>query len=381
MKHGIVVHRPNGELGYFGWPSVARMADGTLVAAASGMRNRHVCPWGKTVLATSRDEGETWSEPRAINDSPIDDRDAGIVDAGGGVWLVSWFTSDTRQYLEVPGFRGGFAPAMRQRLDETVAGWTDALVDEHLGSWVMASPDAGATWGTPVRVPVSAPHGPIRLSDGSLLYLGRTRVDTADHGPGEVAAYASRDRGATWQYVGTVPPGEGTAAGDHFEPHVAELPDGQLVGATRLEFKGDDATKRAEAKGLVGFSMHLTASDDGGRTWTPTRALRYGSPPHLCVHSSGALICTYGFRREPYGQRAVVSRDGGETWSDEIVLRDDGPSGDLGYPATVELSDGSLFTVYYQQMPGEEQCSLLWTKWAIPSAQGTPPSGASRPRG
>ena len=39
--------------------------------------------------------------------------------------------------------------------------------------------------------------------------------------------------------------------------------------------------------------------------------------------------------------------------------------GDLGYPATVELSDGSLFTVYYQRVPGDRQDSILYTRWEL----------------
>ncbi len=48
------------------------------------------------------------------------------------------------------------------------------------------------------------------------------------------------------------------------------------------------------------------------------------------------------------------------------MLRDDGPDGDLGYPASVELPDGSLFTVYYQKVRAGEPCSLLWTRWGLP---------------
>ena len=92
-----------------------------------------------------------------------------------------------------------------------------------------------------------------------------------------------------------------------------------------------------------------------------------GSPPHLLRHSSGAIVLTYGYRHPGYGQRAVVSRDEGATWSEEIIIRDDGPSGDLGYPCSIELSDGSVFTVYYQQLPGQKQCSLLWSKWKLPN--------------
>lgn len=98
--HGVICRLPEDPLGYFGWPSVAKMDDGTLIAASSGLRRYHVCPWGKTVLHFSKDNGITWSDSVIINNSPIDDRDAGIISLGGKKLLVSWFTSDTRTYSE-----------------------------------------------------------------------------------------------------------------------------------------------------------------------------------------------------------------------------------------------------------------------------------------
>ena len=60
-RHGVICSMPTDEFGYFGWPSVARTEDGTLWAVASGFRFWHVCPWGRTVLFKSTDEGKTWS--------------------------------------------------------------------------------------------------------------------------------------------------------------------------------------------------------------------------------------------------------------------------------------------------------------------------------
>ena len=49
------------------------------------------------------------------------------------------------------------------------------------------------------------------------------------------------------------------------------------------------------------------------------------------------------------------SLDGGRTWSDEVILRDDAPSSDLGYPVATELKDGRIFTAYYfNDEPGGE---------------------------
>ena len=57
IKNVIICNRPDDEFGFFGWPSIARQADGTLIAASSGLRSEHVCPWGKTVIFKSFDNG------------------------------------------------------------------------------------------------------------------------------------------------------------------------------------------------------------------------------------------------------------------------------------------------------------------------------------
>lgn len=83
-------------------------------------------------------------------------------------------------------------------------------------------------------------------------------------------------------------------------------------------------------------------------------------------HSSGTLILTYGYRLAPYGQRVAFSTDDGASWDHDWIIRDDGPDTDLGYPSTVEMADGSLFTLYYQKVPGDRKCSLLWSRWQMP---------------
>ena len=69
-EHGVIASYPDDFYGYFGWPTVARMPGGTLVAAASGLRNHHVCPFGRSVFFRSTDEGRSWTSPRVVNDSP-----------------------------------------------------------------------------------------------------------------------------------------------------------------------------------------------------------------------------------------------------------------------------------------------------------------------
>ena len=364
-EHGVVCRLQNEKRGYFGWPTVVRLEDGTLIVASSGLRSTHVCPWGKTVLNVSYDDGRTWSAPRVINDSPLDDRDAGIVALGGDRLLVSWFVTDNRPHLDDAHLRELFGDEEAESWHATLDALTDEIVERHQGSWVMLSADAGATWGAPIRVPVSSPHGPIRLANGELLYLGKPFGTAKDMRDAVITAAASRDGGHTWQKMGEVPLYPGTISGSYHEAHVLELPSGKLIGAIRLEDCPGEKGEVAKA-GLIHFSTLLTESTDGGRTWTMPRSLGYGSPPHLLRHSSGALLLTYGYRTPGYGQRVGISHDNGQSWEWDCIIRDEAPDWDLGYPSTVELADGSLFTVYYQKFAAGEHCSLLWSRWQLP---------------
>jgi len=265
-RHGVVCRLPGERFGYFGWPSVARMDDGTLVVASSGLRTAHVCPFGKTVLNFSTDEGQSWSPPQVINDTPLDDRDAGVLSLGGRRLLVSWFTSDTRQYLG----RAALSEEERRLWEEKLSTWTDELVRRWLGSWVVLSED-GKTWSEPVRVPVSTPHGPIRLASGDLLYLGKAGFSSPGREEGDIMACRSTDDGRTWTELGSVQPHEGTRRSNYHEPHVVELQDGRLLGMIRFQYREHDAPATEQ----VNFSLFQTESADGGGTLRPAR---HGEP-------------------------------------------------------------------------------------------------------
>jgi sialidase-1 len=368
-EHGVVCSLPDDFYGYFGWPTVASMEDGVLVVAASGLRNAHVCPFGRTVLLRSDDQGRTWTAPTVVNDLPLDDRDAGIVPLGGGKLLLTWFSTDTRLASVYEHYRESGDEATVRRYAGGFARITDAVAARWVGSWVRLSDDGGETWSPPIRAPVTAPHGPIRLRNGTLLYLGKTFLTDSDghrRGIGAIRAASSADGGRTWEMLGAVRLCKGTVDEQYHEPHVAELPGGRLLGLVRMQNHGD--APRLEERGLVHFSLVQTESADGGRTWTQAQPLGFhGSPPHLMLHSSGVLVCVYGYRLAPYGQRAMISSDGGQTWQADYLLRDDGPDGDLGYPSSAELGDGSILTVYYQKVASaHEKCSLLWTRWELP---------------
>ena len=64
---------------YLGWGTIARKADGELLAVFSGRRESHWCPYGVNEIIRSADDGETWSDPEIINNTPLDDRDTGLL--------------------------------------------------------------------------------------------------------------------------------------------------------------------------------------------------------------------------------------------------------------------------------------------------------------
>ena len=366
VEHGIINRVQGSVFGYQAWGTVARDERGTLYYVASGFRVSHICPFGKTVMYISKNEGKTWSPPIVINDTYMDDRDVGIVYMGNGRMLISWFTHSAYEYNNNEKWNTRIKKDADPVSYDAVVGMLSGYnrlpeKDTLAGSYVRISEDYGMTWSETVYVPISAPHGPTLCKDGSLIYLGLElydpdRIHCVKHRRKSDGAclYRSRDGGYTWTLESKVKNAAWLSEKQWLdEPHVLELPNGNLLAAFRIE-------------GEKPFTVGLCLSEDGGKTWGevyPTGIS--GSPPHLMMHSSGALICSFGRREAPCGERAIVSYDLGRTWDAEYVLctAKNEKDGDLGYPSTVELSDGSLLTAYYQKYEDDAKCSILYTKW------------------
>lgn len=348
-----IVHRVTSNFfQYNGWPSIARDENGVLYAVASSFRAWHVCPFGKTALFISRNNGETWTKPMVINDSYLDDRDAGILYMGNGKLLVSWFNDLPKDILEEKNNR-----LMRENVPKQIRDVAVAMTESyanltpeqaHGGSFVIVSEDYGVTWSEPIRVPVSAPHGPTLQKDGSLLYVGKVYYEGDSFPLQSVCAFRSDDFGYTWQHLSTLAFPAGANPNDFHEPHALELSNGTTVCMIR-----------------TGGTLFQTESYDSGRTWGEMRPTGInGNPAHLLQHSSGALICAYGRRCDPISNRAAISYDSGKTWSEEYILNS-APDWDMGYPASVELNDGSILTVYYQKYANDTSASILCSRWFL----------------
>ena len=239
-------------------------------------------------------------------------------------------------------------------------------------------------------------------------------TDQISVAPNRLFVQRSRDRGSTWDRHEWEVPGSYRltgfpraailADGTFLAPLYDIYPEGQkhrdqnlllrsidggetwtlrLMGHDWLAGWGDEAALLETAPGRVLAMVRQNRpayllqswSEDAGNTWSqPLRTGIWGYPPHLLRLRDGRVLCTYGHRRDPLGVQAVISADGGTTWDVDhcAILRGDGEtrrredreSRDLGYPVSVQLPDGSLFTAYY---PTKDQTThIAATRWELP---------------
>jgi hypothetical protein len=283
-----------------------------------------------------------------------------------GTWLaagaVSW---------EVwPAARRAEAEKLRLRI-RAHQGGDDRIVVGSRRLYAQRSTDQGTTWSRQewtvpeCGVLIGFPRGLV-LSDGTLLYPVR------EHGHDEYLrqghAWRSDDGGLTWS-LRSFPAGVYQRMGN--EAAFIELEPGRVLALMRDMGGG----------GGEGYLMEMR-SYDGGLNWSrPVQIQVWGYPPQLLRLRDGRILCSYGYRRDPMGIRACLSEDNGRSWlvEEELILRDDGGyaselrtewrgtsgyGGDLGYPTTRQLEDGSLFTAYY--FTGADRVThVAGTRWRL----------------
>jgi Neuraminidase (sialidase) len=196
----------------------------------------------------------------------------------------------------------------------------------------VTSSDRGQTWSEkkPLTAPWpnASPYGKITVcKDGTALLSIYQMPSNA------MGILRSKDNGKTWGDYSDVP-------GAHDETQVVELPDARLMAFTRMD--GD------HEHGLL-----LNESDDHGYSWVRSRKLLQSQqwPFDATVLASGQLLLSFGSRtgEGSFGAGVLLSKDLGKTWDLEhpVLLGWDSLHKDTGYPSTVQLSDGTIVTMYY----------------------------------
>jgi hypothetical protein len=179
---------------------------------------------------------------------------------------------------------------------------------------------------------------------------------------------SSVDSGLTWTRR------EGKVAWDN--AHFGE------VSAARLSKNKLLASLRSNPPGTEGEGAqvtYLTESTDNGATWCEPWVMTNTAEVQvqLLPLSTGRLLATYTNYHLPFGICAVVSDDGGRSWScDTPIQLAISADAYTGWATTVELDDGDLITSYaktaYLNEPpepiGAQRSVCEVVRWRLPDA-------------
>lgn len=277
----------------------------------------------KGVLTRSLDGGLTWQleEPSNFVDSPMDAPEF---------------------YRESPGFdftKPGFAMRINK-------------------GRMFVSYDRGKSWEGPYKMTISSPGEEIGelTSRTDYLVLGpeeclvflsaETGIVEADYQDRSFCALTS-DGGRTFHFLGWMTHDTDKRS---VMSSTVRIKEGHLVSVMRRKYE----QRFGERPSLVKNWIEAAESFDNGNTWVTLRKVadtdhgeRNGNPPAMVRLPDGRLVVAYGYRGKPYGIRMKVSEDEGKSWGEELVVRKDGATWDMGYPRMVVNGQGKIVLMYY----------------------------------
>lgn len=282
------------------------------------------------VLASSKDNGQTWSKPRVVVDPRIAelphqldrralvanvwtdpkghlwlfyDQSIGYFDGRGGVWATVCSNPDSKELKwSEPRRIAEFGAALNKPIITTkgewmlpVSLWPRELItsrfkdrfhelDSMRGANVLVSTDEGKTWkmrGNTVKNPHQTVDENILIErkDGSLWMTLRTKKGMWES--------FSKDKGKTWSVAQASKIYHGNSR--HF---MTRLKSGRL-----LLVKHGDQIKQPEGDSTILSRIKLTAylSDDDGQTWSNGLLLvdRSGSYPDGIQAKDGTIYVCY----------------------------------------------------------------------------------------
>ncbi len=214
------------------------------------------------------------------------------------------------------------------------------------GTNIRMSDDAGITFSAPAYLPEGpklsvaergAYGGATRgrlVKQGTTIYLATYLAPGSDGQGRNPQLYVSEDDGVSFSWRSTIAP-DAQHRYRLAEPSLHCSDDGRLWCFLRSS-RQDDATV-------------VCWSDDQGQTWSePSVTELIGHPVDPIPLADGRVLLVYGYRHPAYGIRARLWDGQDRTLAgDEWIVRDDGYSGDLGYPWGTQLADGSVLVTYY----------------------------------
>lgn len=290
-----------------GIPGIERTDNGRLWAVwYSGGRTEEAGNY--VLLATSSDNGETWSGPKAVVDP--------------GVPLRAF---DPTLWRDPQGRMRLFWAQSKERYDGRA------------GVWISTSDNAGSaspSWSEPIRISNGVMmNKPTVLSTGEWLlpvsvWTG-SKPREYDLGSEKGAnVIVSSDEGKTWSLLGQAKIEDTT----YHEHMIVERKDGSLWMLSRTK-----------------YGVAESVSTDRGKTWSlgkPSEITNAASRFFIRRLSSGRLLLIKHTPVEDMARShltAYLSDDDGETWYGGLLLDEQMK---VSYPDGVQAPDGTIYIIY-----------------------------------
>ena len=328
---------------YSSFPSIVKNDKNDLIIAFRRAPERrmfrergsnHVDPNSYLVMLRSKD-GENWDkEPRLIYAHPFGgSQDPCLLKLQDGTLLC---TSYLWTFLRPDGVNNIKRPVSDIENNVIFA-----------GGYLVRSTDGGETWGKPIYPPhvdaeinFSSLGNPLPAYNRGALFEGKSgRIfwvvavnDTVPIKKTSNHLITSDYKGLTWQYTGLVATDD---IASFNETSIYETPNGDLVAFLRTAGMDDQAC--------------IARSTDGGKTFKWEKMGFQGHPLQTIKLPNDQVLLVYGYRHKPYGIRARVLNPECTDFktAEEIIIRDDGKNGDIGYPWAVMIDDERVLVTYY----------------------------------
>ncbi|MCL2832752.1 MAG: glycoside hydrolase [Treponema sp.] len=354
---------------YVSFPNLAWIDENTLACFFRHAKERqkewgkhtHIDPSAKDVFIVSHDNGRTFeSVMHSVLDDDMSEQDPCVTVLSSGRIIITCF-----RWQIVPLGDGVkiWGKELYGRYGRTREGFWDSF---NIGFNVNISDDKGKTWR---NLPVILPEGyvPGSAVRGNIVELpggfqsgvpqsGGLQSETCllmpFYGAKYIGALAScglmqsTDNGETWSFLCE------TACDrekNFLEPNLFRTKSEKLISMYRTQ---TDFLKPGVDFEDTYLNMHISVSSDGGKTFGPVKeipSIFASSPFHALQLKSGKVFISYGYRKKPFGIRGKICSCELEDLesSPEIIFCDDAPNGDLGYPHSIQLKDGSILLSYY----------------------------------
>ena len=270
-------------------------------------------PENYIMLASSGDDGRSWSRVQLVIDPPGEGRAFDPClwhDPSGRLWL---FWSQAHHFIE------------------------------GVGTWGMVTDQsdvAEPSWSQPRRL-----FDGVMMNKPIVLASGDWILPTAIwHRAGSCRVVRSTDEGQSFELIGTATvPEENDRNPD--EPMIVERNDGSLLMWVR-----------------TGYGIGQSTSADGGTTWTDVAPTGIAHPNARFflrrLESGNLLLVKHGSLDKRSGRshlKAYVSNDDGKTWGGGLLL--DERTG-VSYPDGVQTPDGKIYLIYDYDRMGAKQIMM-----------------------